>query len=266
MRRVQLVVPSRNAPRGLESCLASVAGQRDVELRVCVVDDASEHNHTAVARRWCDVHGWQLIRNEHRQGPLYSRIAGFDVLGPCDDDVAVILDGDDRFTHDTALAAIASAHDDATWMTSGGVRAEALVDDPRRVARARDVNDAICSSRAGFRAHREEIMATAGYRDIPWCFWLPLSFRARLLRAVDRRDFITTRGTWYMTCTDLALAYPLVELCGGRVALLDDVHAVYHIHEANEDTERSELYRGLMANLIRSKDRYRPLPELRGRP
>lgn len=266
MRRVQLVVPSRNAPQSLDSCLASVAAQRHVEVRVCVVDDASERRHTAVARRWCGAHGWQLIRNEHRQGALYSRIAGFDALDPGDDDVVVVLDGDDRFAHDAALAAIAAAHDDATWMTSGGVRAEGMVDDPRRIARARDVNDAIRSSRADFRAHREEIVAAAAYRDAPWCFWQPLSFRARLLRAVHRRDFITTRGTWFAMCTDLALTYPLVELCDGRIALLDETHAVYHIHEANEDTERSELSRRLMANLIKRKDRYRPLSELRSRP
>lgn len=266
MRRVRLVVPSRNGPQRLESCLASVAAQRDVEVRVCVVDDASEHSHTVVARRWCDAHGWQLIRNEQRQGALYSRIAGFDALDPGDDDVIVFLDGDDRFAHDGALAAIASAHDDATWMTSGGMRAEAVVDDPRRVARARDVNDVICSSRAEFRAHREEITAIGGYRAAPWCFWPPLSFRARLLRAVDRRDFVTTRGTWYLTCTDLALAYPLVELCDGRIALLDQVHAVYHIHDANQDTEHSDLYRRLMSRLIRSKDRYQPLSGLRSPP
>lgn len=69
-----------------------------------------------------------------------------------------------------------------------------------------------------------------------------------------------------MTCTDLALAYPLAELCDGRITLLDEVHAVYRIHDANQDTEHSDLYRLLMANLIRKKDRYRPLPELRSRP
>lgn len=264
MRTVQLVLPSRNCPQALERCLASVAAQRDVQPRVCVVDDASAPGHAEVARAWCDAHGWQLITTDQRRGPLYSRIAGVDALAPADDDVVVFLDGDDRFAHDHALAAIAAAHDDTTWMTSGGVRAEAVVTDPRRVARAHEVNDAIGSSRALFRAHRADIVAAAAYRDLPWCFWQPLSARGRLLRAIDRRDFRTTRGTWLMTNTDLALACPLVELCGGRIALLEEVHAVYSIHDANEDTEHSGMHRTLMSWLIRSRARHHPLPGLTG--
>lgn len=259
MRRAHVVVPSRNAPDLLDRCLASLADQTGVEFDVCVIDDASDADHHDVARRWCDAQGWSLVRTDHRRGQLHARVVGFDELAPPDDDVVVLLDGDDRLVHPGALAAIVGAHDDDRWMTSGGCRAESVVDEPARRQRAVEMQAAIDWSREVFTTERERVVRTNQYRRIPWFLWQPQSFRAHLLRRVDRDDFRTTTGGWHMATTDMAMLYPIVELAGGRVALLDDVHAAYSIHGSNTDIERSARHRAAMSAYIRSKPRYEAL-------
>src|SRR5262249_29253788 len=51
MTSVDVVVPCYNYARYLEDCVNSVLSQRDVDLRVLIIDDASPDNTPTVAKR-----------------------------------------------------------------------------------------------------------------------------------------------------------------------------------------------------------------------
>jgi glycosyltransferase involved in cell wall biosynthesis len=69
---ISVIVPVRNDPANLESCLEALAGSHHAAYEVIVVDDASTDDTAEVARR----SGARLLRQEGRQGPAAARNRG----------------------------------------------------------------------------------------------------------------------------------------------------------------------------------------------
>ena len=264
--RFVVVVLSYNSPALLDSCLTSIAAQDYSHVRVIVVDDASpDPEHGAVAMRHCRRRGWEHMVNRERSGAAFSHWAGVERAAPDDDDVVLFVDGDDQLAHPGVLRALDAVYRSGdVWLTSGGCRTESTT--ASRDARSVGLDAQYAARRTFFRTHHVAIAAGALYRRIPWCFSHPVSFRAALWRHIDPRDLQRADGRWLNGVPDLATGYPLLELAGGRIALLDDVHYVYRLHDANFDADpRRRLVQLAEANLVRGRPPYAELAEL-GRP
>ncbi len=112
-------MPTHNRPDRLERAARSVLAQRDVELELVVVDDASSDHTPEVAERLAADPRVRLVRNPEPLGPGGSRNRGIaaargDLLGFCDDDdtwlpgaASVVLE---RFASDTEVGVDTSWH------------------------------------------------------------------------------------------------------------------------------------------------------------
>jgi glycosyltransferase involved in cell wall biosynthesis len=90
MEAVTVVIPTRNRPDFLYVTLTSVLRQRDVDLRVVVVDDASTDDVTSVVSR-CGDPRVKVVRQVVRKGVSAARNRGAaeattDWVAFCDDD------------------------------------------------------------------------------------------------------------------------------------------------------------------------------------
>src|SRR6476619_4343306 len=90
MEAVTVVVPTRNRPGLLDLTLTSVLRQRDVDLRVIVVDDASTLNNADVIAGLADSR-LQLVRQPVIKGASAARNRGVsqtttEWVAFCDDD------------------------------------------------------------------------------------------------------------------------------------------------------------------------------------
>jgi glycosyltransferase involved in cell wall biosynthesis len=266
MSRVRVVVPVHQRPEWLAVCLRSLELQDQPAFDVTVVDDASPDPAVeAVARSFADRNGWTVVRSEERQEALASRCAGIAAAAPADDDVVVFVDGDDWLVHAGALRAVAEAMTDDVWITSGGM--VSIASTPTRAERARSLDALLRERRAAFEADRDAVVAEARYRRMPWCWSHPIAFRAFLWRHIDPADFRVGSGRWIRTSGDLAYTFPLLELAGGRVALLDEVHYAYHLHDGNLDADPRRLRgKALTRSLLASRPAYRPLDPAPARP
>lgn len=259
MSRIRVVVPVYERPDFLDACLSSLETQDHADFDVTIVDDASpDPTVDEIAHSYADRLGWTALRLPERNGALATRTAGVALAAPADDEIIVFVDGDDSLLHDGALAAIDSAIGGDVWMTSGGMRCVAT--SPEREARAAGLADLLVDRRAMFEANRDQIASAASYRRMPWCFSAPLAFRAFLWYAIDQQDFRLASGRWIHTATDLAFLFPLLELSGGRITLLDDEHYRYNLHPGNHDAE-PHLDRGrlMMRRLLASRTPYTAL-------
>ena len=104
---------------------------------------------------------------------------------------------------------------------------------PGDAERAATVDEWFAQERATFASHRETIVALSLYRRIPWSFTQPHSFRVFLWRNIDPADFRLASGKWIDDASDVAYFLPLLELAGGRAAMLDEVHYQYHVYGGN---------------------------------
>ena len=88
---VAVVIPAYNRAHLLPRAVASVAAQQPCQPReIIVVDDASEDDTSAVARRL----GAHVVRHETNQGPAAARSTGFDAT---DAPWVIQLDSDDEW-------------------------------------------------------------------------------------------------------------------------------------------------------------------------
>src|SRR5688572_15134473 len=90
MTSISVIVPTRNRSALLATTLRSVLWQRDVELEVIVVDDASTDDTTAVVSRLADPRV-VMVRHSVSAGPSAARNRGAseargEWLGFVDDD------------------------------------------------------------------------------------------------------------------------------------------------------------------------------------
>jgi GT2 family glycosyltransferase len=70
---IRVVIPIHHSRRWIDDCIDSVLGQEDVELSVCVVDNASQDGSTqAVRTRWPEVTVVELDQN-HGYGAAINR-------------------------------------------------------------------------------------------------------------------------------------------------------------------------------------------------
>jgi glycosyltransferase involved in cell wall biosynthesis len=94
--KISVVVPCYNYVSYLEACVASALEQRDVDVDITIIDDASTDDSALVAQRICDRStNVRLIRHENNLGHL--RTAN-EALRSATSEFVVKLDADDLLT------------------------------------------------------------------------------------------------------------------------------------------------------------------------
>lgn len=107
--RASVIVPSYQAPRELDLCLAGIARQSSVPLEVLVADDGSDQLTGAVIEKWKGKLGCELIHVWHPdQGNRKAEICNRAVKKSTGESL-IFIDGDSiphsRWIHDHQIAA-----------------------------------------------------------------------------------------------------------------------------------------------------------------
>lgn len=116
-----IVSPVFNAEGLIGDAIRSAKAQDHPEFRHVVVDDLSTDDTVVCA---LDAMGddtrFRLLRNETKHYSLGGYWRAIRASDPSDDDVIVILDGDDRLVHSRVLARLAEVYEDSEcWLTYG---------------------------------------------------------------------------------------------------------------------------------------------------
>jgi glycosyltransferase involved in cell wall biosynthesis len=129
-RVVTVVVPTHNRLGLLRRTLASVLAQRDVEVRVVVVDDGSEDGTAEAIARAADDRV-QVLRNDPSIGVARARNRGLEEVRS---GWVAFLDDDDLWAPDKLASQVAAAEavPGARWVCAGAV----TVDEDLRVLAA----------------------------------------------------------------------------------------------------------------------------------
>lgn len=129
-----------------------------------------------------------------------------------DDEIVVSLDGDDWLLPG-ALARVQAEHDRGALVTYGSFQ--------------------YADGRPGFARALTEAEWRAP-RQAPWVTTHLRTFRAHLLRKIDP-EHLRYQGRWLDHARDLALMYPLLEMCGPeRARYIPEVLYVYNYANSTE--------------------------------
>ena len=202
MKKIVVIIASYNNRQWYERNLSTVVAQDYHDFRVIYVDDCSSDGTGELVEQFIADHNSgnliHFIRNPVRLGALQNQ---YKAIHMCDDDeIVILLDGDDWFAHSGVLKKIDEVYANSVcWMTYGQYRT--WPDKDNMIGYSKEIPS--------------ETIDTNSFRDKEWCSSHLRSFYAWLFKLIKMEDLISPCGDFYHMAWDQAIMFPMLEKCQG---------------------------------------------------
>lgn len=206
-----VVIASYNNENFYEDNLSSVFKQNYTNFRVLYTNDASTDKTGELVQEYVNSQGSHLnfsyLENTKNRGALHNI---YHMIMSCkNDEIIVILDGDDKFAHPNVLNRLNRAYaDDHVWVTYG--------------------QDAV---RKGFGGHSKPmpigVLKNRTHRNTGFCWSHLRTFYAGLFKLVPSSCW-KNEGLFYPTSSDVAMMLFLIDLAGEHVYFIPDILCYYN--------------------------------------
>lgn len=221
-----VVIASYKNKKWYKKNLDSVFAQKYDNFRVIYTDDASPDGTGKLVRNYLSKRNLDekctLVLNPSRVGALAN---DYRAIHSCtDDEIIVILDGDDWFAHDNVLKIINEAYDSGeVWLTHGKfIRWPEMKVEPLS------------------KAYPPSVIKANNYRTMN-CPLPTRTFYAWLFKKIRVED-LTIDGVFFTRTRDAAMMYPMIEMAAERHLFIDDINYVYNtinpISDHREDPKK----------------------------
>lgn len=215
-----IVIPSYNNEAYVERNLNSVLEQEYQNYRVVYIDDCSTDKTYEKALQCVEMHQAedrvQIIKNEVNRKALYNLYHA--VHSAADDEIIVLLDGDDWLAHGHVLKELNRYYNDPhVWLTYGqymtypkyelGISREPIFMTYLKYANLRKVGPFSKST--------------------DWFFSHLRTFYAGLFKKIKQEDLLY-KGEFFSSAWDLAILFPMVEMAREHAVFIPDVLYIYN--------------------------------------
>ena len=161
---------------------------------------------------WCCDLFFKRIKNDEKCYALKNISDAIDASGADDDDIIILLDGDDWLASGLTLGHLNTHYRDSEcWMTYGS-----YVMHPYGVKGPEP------------SAYPQDIIDNNTYRKDTWRASHLRTFRKKVWDKIDKKDLQDTNGDFYKMAYDQAIMLPLIEMSGDRCKYLEDILHVYN--------------------------------------
>lgn len=247
-----LIVPSFNNQEWVKNNLHSIFGQKYDNYRVIYIDDASDDATLSQVQSYVAMHQLEhrieIMHNEFNKGACENVYRA--VHSCSDEEIAIIIDGDDWLAHDRVLIRLNEIYaDPEIWMTYGS-----YIEYPNysyTVANfSRELPKRIIKSNAIRSFSRKH-----------WCLSHLRTFYVSLYKKIQQKDLLFD-GNFYDASQDLAFMIPMVEMAGSHVKFIDEVFLIYNRSNPLNDHKVRAKRQTQIAQYIFDLPRYEPLTSL----
>lgn len=239
----KIVIPSFNSVKYLPKTLASIESQDYHPYQVCVIDDASSlPDQKQIIQDFCERNQWRSIFHKENQGALAGIVEAIRTFDCQDDDVIVMVDGDDWLYDSHVLSKLAKIYTEEDVLMTWG-QFESYPPGCINICYAAPI--------------AEEVIEKQLYRKVSDVFGHLKTYRYRLFKEIkdeDLRDPVTHE--YFRVSWDKALMYPMLEMAGHKVRYINDLMYVYNIENPLNDFKVYRPEQIEATNYIRSKPKY----------
>lgn len=235
-----ILVPSYNNAKYYKKNLESIISQTYPFYRVLYFDDCSTDETFEKVSKWIESNGCQekmtLIHNQQNQGALYNIYSG---VNQCkDDEIVVILDGDDAFASDRVLETLNAYYNDPNvWLTYGQ-----FINYP--------------DYEVGFNVPIPiEELKSAKLRFMTWRTSHLRTFYAALFKKIHVED-LQYQGHFLETTYDVAMMLPMLEMAREHAFFTPDILYIYNDENPISDSKVKREKQLFYDRYIRSKPIY----------
>jgi glycosyltransferase involved in cell wall biosynthesis len=245
---IVVLITSYNNSEWCDWNLSSVFAQTYTNYRIIYIDDCStddtyqlvlEKIKQSQLEQNESTHHIQLIRNTENKGVLANVYAATHTCS--DEEIIVILDGDDAFAHPEVLARINKAYqNNNVWMTYGQYKESGT----QKIG--------ICAPIPITFIQRN------AYREYPWVTSHVRTYYAWLFKQIQKESLMHN-GDFFYVATDLAAMFPMLEMAGGRFEFINEVLYVYNTTNRLNNFKLRRKKQLECERVIRQLPRYKPL-------
>tara|TARA_R110002126_G_scaffold272603_1_gene416770 strand:- start:9474 stop:10226 length:753 start_codon:yes stop_codon:yes gene_type:complete len=243
-----VITPLYNVEKWIKRCINSVAKQDYNNFSHYLIDDISTDNTSSIIKKYSESYEvTNLITNTEKKYALKNIYDTLESLDLNDDDIIVILDGDDWLANSKVFYKLNEIYNkENCWMTYGS-----YVEYP--------------SMMKGKFAKRipSQIIENSSYRSSEWMSSHLRTFRYGLWKKINKSDLIDTRTNEFIKAAwDLAFIFPMLEMCGTKALFVDEVFYTYNRQNPlNEDKVDHSKQLG-EESYVRNKEKYQRIYEL----
>ena len=189
---------------------------------------------------------FKLIQQTEKQYALSNIVQGINLLNPKDEDVIMTVDGDDWLAHPDVLSKLKSVYErELCRMTYGSFQFY-----PQKIVSWTWIFDL------------PDLIKICGlYRQYRWQTSHLRTFKYEVYKHINQDDLKDESGQYYDVTYDLALMFPMLEICAGNIVYIPDVLYIYNrATPLNDDKVRGEK-QFKVEHIIRKKSIYTPFFE-----
>ncbi|MEJ5092799.1 glycosyltransferase family A protein, partial [Sphingobacterium faecium] len=217
LSKINIIISLRNISVYVKELCDSILCQRYKIYHVYFLDDNSDDNFTNLIP---DILSYTVIKSTVQRFALENIIDALLSLSFDNDDIIMLLDGDDILAHEYVFEIINEAYNVKTTMATHGSFAIYHTKQPFFYSYTREQFNKL--------------------RKVGWNLSPLRTFKFGLFSTYLNLDPTLSHmkdhyGSFYRTTYDMALFFPLLEICGyDRLQFIEDVLYYYRIHETND--------------------------------
>ena len=214
----KIIIPYYNVENWIKATIKSVLFQDYGNFECVLIDDMSTDASTETAKKVIgDDKRFRIIENKTKKYVLKNLCHGIQSTTPKQEDVIVILDGDDWFARKDVLSILNETYNrEKCWLTYGsymeypsGIKGKFASNVPKHI-----IDDNL---------FRESVWMTSHLRTWKYDLWENIDQE----RSFTEPDVID-ENNHFANCWDLAYMFPLIELAGHNATFIPDVLYVYN--------------------------------------
>lgn len=241
----KLIIPVFNSEKWIGKCIDSVLSQSYSNWKCVIIDDNSNDKTIEVIKEKlqnCKLSSnFKVMQRISNVGALENIVYGINLICDNDEDVIVLLDGDDWLASNDVLEYLNSIYQDPNiWLTYGQyIR--------------------VSSNTLG---NNKPLVNTRNYRaEGDWYTSHLRTFKYKIWKRIRNEDLKMANGKFYSMAWDLAILYPLIEMSGmNRIKYIDKVLYCYNDDNPINDHKKDVKLQLKLAREIKNKLKYKELP------
>ncbi len=236
----KIVIPTFNAEMFIDLTIKSILKQSYKHFRCYIINDGSVDKTLQIAKKAAgDDPRFEFISHELKHNPLYSLRKELPNICDKDNDIVVLIDGDDWLYHDGVLELLNNIYQNTEMMLTYG-----------QYITSRDYSIGCSRKLENIDDARNPGVNFSHLRTFKYILW-------RYIREQDLKD---NRNEYYAMAGDTAYMLPMIEMAGiDRLVYIDRILYCYNTENANSEVNLNATQQEVNDAEIRKKERYMEL-------
>jgi len=241
MINFKVIIPVFNSQDWISKCLESLISQKCTNWQSVVIDDNSTDGTLeqikSVIKKHDVMSNFKVLKRSLNVGALENIVYGISMICSDDEDVIVLLDGDDWFPNDEVLSYLNDVYlKEDVWVTYGSFESHL------------GIHSGFCKPiSVPIESYRKSTWVTSHLRTFKYWLW----------KNVKNEDLKDHAGKYYSMAWDMAIMFPLLEMSGmDKIKFIDRIMYVYNDMNPINDFRKNIMNQISTANEIKSKKPY----------